>query len=103
MDTKGTHRYKQLLANDCTFGWGHSFSAVKDECHAARNVSCHGPTPLFLGGGGNSPVSLLHLRKGVAIFDQSYFGKFFLRGRQAKSVATPSCCCCCCCCCWETK
>eukprot|EP00928_Gymnodinium_smaydae_P078300 TRINITY_DN6213_c0_g3_i3.p1 TRINITY_DN6213_c0_g3~~TRINITY_DN6213_c0_g3_i3.p1 ORF type:complete len:952 (+),score=137.14 TRINITY_DN6213_c0_g3_i3:102-2858(+) len=52
-----SHRYLELIEGDLTFGWPASHAVVAEESRAAR--------------------------EGVAIFDQSYFGKFFLRGPEA--------------------
>jgi len=51
------HKYHELIEGECTFGWGKSEKLVEQECIAARS--------------------------GVAVFDQSYFGKFFLEGPEA--------------------
>ena len=60
---EGAHLYHSLIDNECTFGWPSSLDAVAEECRAAR--------------------------EGVAIFDQSYFGKFLLSGPDAKVRALP--------------
>lgn len=60
-----SHDYLDLVEGECTFGWGKSKELVKAECFAARN--------------------------GVAIFDQSYFGKFFLEGPEAAKAADWLC------------
>jgi len=59
------HPYHKLVEGECTFGWGQSASRVAEECRAARN--------------------------GVAVFDQSYFGKFFLEGPEAMKAADWIC------------
>eukprot|EP00927_Polykrikos_kofoidii_P064866 TRINITY_DN6060_c0_g1_i1.p1 TRINITY_DN6060_c0_g1~~TRINITY_DN6060_c0_g1_i1.p1 ORF type:complete len:912 (-),score=120.25 TRINITY_DN6060_c0_g1_i1:181-2916(-) len=51
------HKYHRLIDGECTFGWGENVPLVAEEVRAAR--------------------------EGVAIFDQSYFGKFFIEGRGA--------------------
>jgi sarcosine dehydrogenase len=53
----GDHPYYKAVENECTFGWGASTQLVADECLAVRT--------------------------GVAVFDQSYFGKFFIEGPEA--------------------
>eukprot|EP00656_Telonema_subtile_P023001 TRINITY_DN2430_c0_g1_i14.p1 TRINITY_DN2430_c0_g1~~TRINITY_DN2430_c0_g1_i14.p1 ORF type:complete len:771 (-),score=170.25 TRINITY_DN2430_c0_g1_i14:295-2607(-) len=55
------HQYKDMVEGECTFNWRASFDAVSREVHAARN--------------------------GVAVFDQSYFGKFLLTGPDAAAAA----------------
>lgn len=59
------HKYLDLVESELTFGWPTNFDAVGEECYAARN--------------------------GVAIFDQSYFGKFFLRGPDAHQAVQYIC------------
>lgn len=59
------HTYHRLIEADCTFGWGRNVQLVSEECLAART--------------------------GVAVFDQSYFGKFFLEGSQAMQAADWLC------------
>lgn len=59
------HPYHRLVDGECTFGWGENVPLVKAECHAART--------------------------GVALFDQSYFGKFFLEGSEAVKAADWLC------------
>jgi len=61
----GDHAYHRLVDGECTFGWGQSYPRVEAECRAARG--------------------------GVAIFDQSYFGKFFLEGPEAMKAADWLC------------
>jgi len=51
------HPYLEAVEGDLTFGWPKNHEAVAEESHAARN--------------------------GVAVFDQSYFGKFYLEGPRA--------------------
>lgn len=51
------HPYYELVEGECTWGWGTSMPLVAEECLAVRS--------------------------GVAIFDQSYFGKFFVEGPEA--------------------
>jgi sarcosine dehydrogenase len=60
-----SNRYLDLIEGELTFGWPASHSIVAEECRAARN--------------------------GVAIFDQSYFGKFFLRGPDASEAVQYLC------------
>jgi glycine cleavage system aminomethyltransferase T len=55
------HAYHQLIEGECTFGWGKNVTLVEEECVAARN--------------------------GVVVFDQSYFGQFFLEGPEAMQAA----------------
>ena len=59
------HLYESLIKKDLTFGWGESFDQVREECLAVRT--------------------------GAALFDQSYFGKFVLKGRDAFSAAQYIC------------
>lgn len=59
------HKYLELIEGECTFGWGKNVDLVKEECLAART--------------------------GVAVFDQSYFGKFFLEGPEAMKAADWLC------------
>jgi len=59
------HVYHQLIEGECTFGWGKNVDHVEEECVAARN--------------------------GVVVFDQSYFGKFFLEGPEAMKAADWLC------------
>lgn len=54
------HKYLNLIEGECTFGWGKNLERVRQECFAARN--------------------------GIALFDQSYFGKFFLEGPEAEKA-----------------
>ncbi|GMH55536.1 hypothetical protein TrST_g6462 [Triparma strigata] len=51
------NKYERVIEGDLTFGVPESFDAVAEECHACRN--------------------------GVAVFDQSYFGNFYLEGPEA--------------------
>ncbi|KAL1499137.1 hypothetical protein AB1Y20_013648 [Prymnesium parvum] len=53
----GTHAYHSLIDGELTFDWPASFEVVRQEALAAR--------------------------RGVALFDQSYFGKLELHGRRA--------------------
>lgn len=55
-----SHTYLDLIEGECTFGWGKNLARVEQECFAARN--------------------------GVALFDQSYFGKFFVEGPEAEKA-----------------
>merc|ERR1719235_2461187 len=55
-----SHPYLDLIEGECTFEWGHNLARVEEECHACRN--------------------------GVALFDQSYFGKFFIEGPEAEKA-----------------
>lgn len=55
------HAYLKAVEDECTFGWGASLPLVTEECAAVRN--------------------------GVAVFDHSYFGKFFLEGPEAMQAA----------------
>lgn len=66
-DVKGheDHLYNDLIEGELTFDWPASFNAVKEECAAAR--------------------------EGVAIFDQSYFGKFMLSGPKADDAVKWLC------------
>jgi len=59
------HKYHELIEGECTFGWGKNIGLVREECVAART--------------------------GVAVFDQSYFGKFFLEGPEAMKAADWLC------------
>lgn len=59
------HVYHELIEAECTFGWGKNVDLVEQECLAART--------------------------GVAVFDQSYFGKFFLEGPEAMKAADWLC------------
>jgi sarcosine dehydrogenase len=59
------HLYHALVDDECTFDWGASLPLVAEECAAVRN--------------------------GVALFDQSYFGKFFLEGPEAMQAADWLC------------
>jgi len=59
------HTYLDLVEGECTFGWGKNIQLVEQECIAART--------------------------GVAVFDQSYFGKFFLEGPEALKAADWLC------------
>jgi sarcosine dehydrogenase len=59
------HRYHSLIDGELTFNWPVSHGAVAIECEAARN--------------------------GVAIFDQSYFGKFVLQGPKASEAVRWLC------------
>jgi len=52
-----THLYNELIDGELTFSWPQSFETVAAEVHAARN--------------------------GVALFDQSYFGKLLFDGPRA--------------------
>jgi len=52
-----SHPYAEIIERECTFGWPASHEIVAAECNLAR--------------------------QGVAIFDQSYFGKFYLYGADA--------------------
>ena len=59
------HRYLDLVEGELTFDWPASHSTVAEECRAVR--------------------------EGVAFFDQSYFGKFFLRGEEADQAVQYLC------------
>jgi len=59
------HKYNELIEGELTFSWPTSHKTVTEECRAAR--------------------------EGVAIFDQSYFGKFFLRGVEADKAIQYLC------------
>lgn len=59
------HRYLDLIEGELTFGWPASHNVVAAECRAARD--------------------------GVAIFDNSYFGKLFLRGPEADKAVQYLC------------
>ncbi|CAJ1421916.1 unnamed protein product [Effrenium voratum] len=59
------HKYLDLIEGELTFNWPSSHDIVAEECRAAR--------------------------EGVAIFDQSYFGKFFLRGPDADKAVQYLC------------
>mmetsp|Transcript_20013 Transcript_20013/g.29973 ORF Transcript_20013/g.29973 Transcript_20013/m.29973 type:complete len:909 (+) Transcript_20013:53-2779(+) len=50
--------YKDKIEGDCTFGWPASHETVKKEVKAAR--------------------------EGAALFDQSYFGKYLIRGKDSR-------------------
>jgi sarcosine dehydrogenase len=54
-----------MLKGELTFGWPASHNIVKEEVRACR--------------------------EGVAIFDQSYFGKFFLSGKDADAAIQYLC------------
>ncbi|XP_035039805.2 sarcosine dehydrogenase, mitochondrial [Hippoglossus stenolepis] len=55
------HKYNDLLGKEYTFGFPPHHNVIKSEC-----LSC---------------------RHGVAVFDMSYFGKFYLTGPDAKKAA----------------
>ena len=57
----GKHAYHKLLEGECTFDWPASFPNIARECEATRH--------------------------GVGLYDQSYFGKFILRGAGAEAAA----------------
>lgn len=59
------HPYLDLIEEELTFGWPRNREAVAEECRAAR--------------------------EGVALFDQSYFGKFLLKGPDAKAAVQYIC------------
>lgn len=59
------HKYLDLVESDLTFGWPASHSVVAEECRAAR--------------------------EGIAFFDQSYFGKFFISGPEAEKAVQYLC------------
>ena len=59
------HPYLDIIEGELTFGWSASHALVAEECRAAR--------------------------EGVAIFDQSYFGKFFLEGPKADEAVQFLC------------
>ena len=59
------HPYNDIIEGELTFDWPVSHALVAEECHAART--------------------------GVAIFDQSYFGKFMLSGPKAKEAVRWLC------------
>ena len=60
-----SHTYLDLVETELTFGWPTNRVEVAEECRAART--------------------------GVAIFDQSYFGKFFLAGPDAYAAVQYIC------------
>ncbi|XP_063066842.1 sarcosine dehydrogenase, mitochondrial [Engraulis encrasicolus] len=55
------YKYNDLLGDEYTFGYPPHHDVIKDECLTCRN--------------------------GVAVFNMSYFGKFFLTGPDAKKAA----------------
>jgi len=59
------HLYLDLVKTELTFDWPANHYLVQAECNAARS--------------------------GVAIFDQSYFGKFILEGQEAKDAVQYIC------------
>ncbi|CAK9108191.1 unnamed protein product [Durusdinium trenchii] len=59
------HKYLDLIEDELTFEWPSSHRTVAEECRAAR--------------------------EGVAFFDQSYFGKFYLRGPEADKAVQFLC------------
>mmetsp|Transcript_78243 Transcript_78243/g.171538 ORF Transcript_78243/g.171538 Transcript_78243/m.171538 type:complete len:911 (-) Transcript_78243:312-3044(-) len=59
------HQYNDLLEGELTFGWGKNVDLVRKEVEAVRN--------------------------GAGVFDQSYFGKFFLEGPEAAEAADWVC------------
>lgn len=59
------HKYLELVEGELTFDWPKSHGTVAEECRAAR--------------------------EGVAFFDQSYFGKFYLRGAEADEAVQFLC------------
>ena len=59
------HPYNEVIDGELTFDWPESHDIVGEECRAAR--------------------------EGVAIFDQSYFGKFMLTGHKAKEAVQWLC------------
>ncbi|CAE7250711.1 Sardh, partial [Symbiodinium sp. CCMP2456] len=60
-----SHEYLDLVEGELTFDWPRSHATVAEECRAAR--------------------------EGVAIFDQSYFGKFYLNGPEADQAVQYLC------------
>eukprot|EP00977_Amphora_coffeiformis_P024538 scaffold16127_cov186-Amphora_coffeaeformis.AAC.1 len=59
------HTYLDMVEQELTFGWPQNCEAVEEECRATR--------------------------QGVALFDQSYFGKFLLKGPDAKAAVQYIC------------
>mmetsp|Transcript_50342 Transcript_50342/g.108458 ORF Transcript_50342/g.108458 Transcript_50342/m.108458 type:complete len:906 (-) Transcript_50342:62-2779(-) len=59
------HVYNELIEGELTFGWGKNIEYVRNECEYAR--------------------------KGAAVFDQSYFGKFYLEGPDAAKATDWLC------------
>ena len=59
------HPYLNLVESELSFDWPSNWPYVAEECRASRD--------------------------GVAIFDQSYFGKFFVQGRQALEAVQYLC------------
>ena len=59
------HRYNDLIDGELTFDWPASHNVVAEECRAAR--------------------------QGVALFDQSYFGKFHISGARAAAAVQFLC------------
>lgn len=59
------HLYLDLIKQELKFDWPQNYQAVAEECQAARH--------------------------GVALFDQSYFGKFFLEGPDAMAAVQYIC------------
>ena len=59
------HVYSDMIEGELAFGWRNSHGIVSDECKAAR--------------------------EGVAIFDQSYFGKFIVNGPDAAEAVQYLC------------
>jgi len=60
-----SHPYHEYINGELTYGWPASHAAVAEECAAART--------------------------GAVIFDQSYFGKFFLTGPDAHAAVQYVC------------
>jgi sarcosine dehydrogenase len=60
-----SHPYHEIINGELTFGWPASHDIVKEEVRACR--------------------------EGVAIFDQSYFGKFFLSGKDVDKFVQYLC------------
>lgn len=60
-----SHEYLDLVEGELTFDWPQSHATVAEECRAAR--------------------------EGVAVFDQSYFGKFYLNGPDADQAVQYLC------------
>ena len=58
-------RYNELIEGELTFDWPASHATVAEECRAAR--------------------------EGVALFDQSYFGKFVISGPEAAAAVQWLC------------
>ena len=59
------HIYSDMIEGELSFGWRDSHAIIAEECTAAR--------------------------EGVAIFDQSYFGKFIVNGPDAAAAVQYLC------------